>query len=315
MLYDLDLLFAALADPTRRVLLRRLAQGPAVVGQLRVLCPTISLAAVSKHLQVLRRAGLVSAQRQGKYYRFVLLPEALRHTDQWLANYRQSSAAPAVSTARNVALLGLSANPPHAGHLLISEALLEMGYDEVWWSIVPEQEFKPAATLATYAHRHALAELLLDGNLRIKLDDTEASLKIANEHDRTYEWLTEMARRHPLQNLTFVMGTDSWAHPTKGFHTWGGFQQCLQHAGVLVIPRPDQVVSLRDAPAAKALDNLFYKKPGIVPRGRWAAYPHPVMAISSTEIRAQFANGETPNGLTPEQLGYIQRNGIYGNKA
>jgi nicotinate (nicotinamide) nucleotide adenylyltransferase len=310
MLYSLDSLFAALADPTRRVLLRRLAQGPAVVGQLRSLCPTISLAAVSKHLQVLRRAGLVAAQRQGKFYRFVLLPEALHHTDQWLANYRQTSGESSPLTG-NIALLGLSANPPHAGHLLISQALLNHGYNTVWWSIAPEQEFKPKATLAPYAHRVKLAELLLGGEPSIQLDATEAALTIRDEHYRTAEWLAEMARRHPQANFTFVMGADSWAHPTKGFHTWGGFKECLDYAGVMVIPRPDHHTGLKTTPAAQALQKQFHKKPGIVPRGRWAVYPAARLELSSTIIRAQLARGETPQGVTPEQLDYIQRNGLY----
>jgi nicotinate (nicotinamide) nucleotide adenylyltransferase len=313
MLYSLDLLFAALADPTRRVLLRRLAQGPAVVGQLRSLCPTISLAAVSKHLQVLRRAGLVTARRQGKFYRFALLPDALRHADQWLANYRHESSDSSTITG-NIALLGLSANPPHAGHLLISQALLEYGYDQVWWSIAPEQEFKPKATLAPYAHRVKLVELLLANDPAIKLDATEAQMTIRSEHHRTAEWLAEMARRHPHADFTFVMGADSWAHPTKGFHTWGGFKQCLDDAGVLVMPRPDHHTGLKTAPAAEALQKRFHKKPGIVPRGRWAIYPQALMEISSTDLRGQLAKGEAPTGLTPEQLDYIQRNGLYGNK-
>jgi nicotinate (nicotinamide) nucleotide adenylyltransferase len=310
MLYSLDLLFNALADPTRRVLLRRLSQGPAVVGQLRSLCPTISLAAVSKHLQVLRRAGLVAAQRQGKFYRFVLLPEALRHADQWLAHYRQESAE-ASATIGNIALLGLSANPPHVGHLLISQTLLDYGYKTVWWSIAPEQEFKPKATLAPYAHRVKLAELLLAGEPSIQLDATEAQMTIRDEHHRTAEWLAEMARRHPQANFTFVMGADSWAHPTKGFHTWGGFGECLDYAGVLVIPRPDHMSGLKTAAAAQALQKRFHKKPGIVPRGRWALYPDTLLEISSTSVRTQLAKGETPQGVTPEQLDYIRRNGLY----
>lgn len=317
MLYDLDRLFAALADPTRRAVLRHLAQKPMVVGQLAGLFPTMSLAAVSKHLHVLQRAGLVEAQRQGKFYRFYLLPDALRHTDQWLAHYRADIAETAAkpAPAQNIALLGLSANPPHAGHLAISTALLELGYGEVWWSIAPEQEFKPAATLAPYAHRAALARLLIKDVPNLRLDDTEAHMAIQHEHDRTYEWLQQLARLHPQHNFTFVMGADSWAHPTKGFHTWGGFEKCLQHAGVLVMPRPDLATDLTDAPAAKALQNLFFRKSSVVPRGRWAVYPSTLMEISSTHIRQQLAVGQTPAGLTAEQLDYMTRNGLYGTHA
>lgn len=321
MLYNLDRLFAALADPTRRAILRRLAPGnrggPAVVGEIAALFPKISLAAVSKHLHVLQRAGLVAAQRQGKFYRFYLLPDALRHTDQWLAHYRAGIAETAAkpAPAQNIALLGLSANPPHAGHLAISMALLELGYAEVWWSIAPEQEFKPAATLAPYAHRAALARLLIRDVPNLRLDDTEAAMAIKHEHDRTYEWLQHLAYVHPQHNFTFVMGADSWAHPAKGFHTWGGFEKCLQHAGLLVMPRPGQATGPTNAPAAKALNGLHYKKPGVVPRGRWAVYPAALMEISSTDIRQQLAAGQGPAGLTVEQLDYIRVHRLYGAHA
>lgn len=79
--------FAALADPTRRGILARLAGGPATVGELAEPFP-ISLQAVSKHLKVLEDAGLVrrgrSAQRRPASLEFA----PLRELDDWVESYR-----------------------------------------------------------------------------------------------------------------------------------------------------------------------------------------------------------------------------------
>lgn len=84
----LDRTFGALADPYRRELLRRLATGPRTVGELAAPLP-ISLVAVSKHLTVLERAGLVSRTRQGRHRLCRLRPTPLREASQWLAAYRE----------------------------------------------------------------------------------------------------------------------------------------------------------------------------------------------------------------------------------
>ncbi|HLV59520.1 MAG TPA: metalloregulator ArsR/SmtB family transcription factor [Natronosporangium sp.] len=84
----LDRTFGALADPYRRELLRRLTSGPRTVGELAAALP-ISLVAVSKHLTVLERAGLVSRTRQGRHRLCRLRPAPLREASQWLAAYRE----------------------------------------------------------------------------------------------------------------------------------------------------------------------------------------------------------------------------------
>lgn len=82
----LDSVFSALADPTRRALLARLARGAQTVGELAEPFD-MSLAAVSKHLQVLGRAGLVHHQREGRQVRCELSPEPLRAVADWVRDY------------------------------------------------------------------------------------------------------------------------------------------------------------------------------------------------------------------------------------
>ena len=80
---DLDAVFAALADPTRRRLLTMLLDGPRLVGELAAPLP-MSLAAVSKHLQILMRAGLVTQARAGRERICRLEPDGLRAAGIWM---------------------------------------------------------------------------------------------------------------------------------------------------------------------------------------------------------------------------------------
>ena len=84
---QLSTTFAALADPTRRAMLARLAQGEATVGELAEPFP-ITLQAVSKHLKVLERAGLVARDRRAQLRPSRLQGEALKEAADWLAAYR-----------------------------------------------------------------------------------------------------------------------------------------------------------------------------------------------------------------------------------
>jgi DNA-binding transcriptional ArsR family regulator len=84
----LSLALTALADPTRRAILTRLAKGEATVNQLAAPFD-ISLPAVSRHLKVLQSAGLISRGRDGQRRPCRLEPQALRVVDGWLERYRR----------------------------------------------------------------------------------------------------------------------------------------------------------------------------------------------------------------------------------
>ncbi|WHU00841.1 metalloregulator ArsR/SmtB family transcription factor [Sphingomonas sp. NIBR02145] len=80
--------FAALADPTRRAILARLALGEANVGEIAQPF-AISGPAVTKHLKVLEQAGLISRSRVAQQRPARLEPEALRAASEWLGEYRR----------------------------------------------------------------------------------------------------------------------------------------------------------------------------------------------------------------------------------
>lgn len=85
---SLDLSFAALADPTRRAILQRLAQGEATVSQLAQPFQ-LSQPAISKHLKVLERAGLIETGRQGQQRPRRLKPDGLGEAQRFVEQMAQ----------------------------------------------------------------------------------------------------------------------------------------------------------------------------------------------------------------------------------
>jgi DNA-binding transcriptional ArsR family regulator len=85
---QLDLTFHALADRTRRQILRRLTRGPATVSEVAMRFE-ISLPAVSQHLTVLEQAGLIARTTQGRFRHCTLQPGSLRRLDDWMGPLRE----------------------------------------------------------------------------------------------------------------------------------------------------------------------------------------------------------------------------------
>ncbi|MCP3918033.1 MAG: winged helix-turn-helix transcriptional regulator [bacterium] len=83
---QLDLVFSALADPTRRGMLERLAEGETNVGTLAA-PHDMSQPAVSKHLRVLERAGLIQRTRHGREHRIRVDPRPIEAASTWIEHY------------------------------------------------------------------------------------------------------------------------------------------------------------------------------------------------------------------------------------
>ena len=88
MVMNLDATFSALADPTRRAILARLALGETSVTDLAKPFD-MSMPAVSKHLKVLESAGLITRSREAQWRPCRIEPRALKEVDDWLERYRR----------------------------------------------------------------------------------------------------------------------------------------------------------------------------------------------------------------------------------
>lgn len=101
---DLDGVFVALADPTRRAVVRRLGAGPASVGELARPFP-IALPSFLKHVRTLESSGLIRTAKSGRVRTCTLDRDRLALVDDWLAEQR------AIWEARTDRLEGLVTNP------------------------------------------------------------------------------------------------------------------------------------------------------------------------------------------------------------
>ncbi|WP_274630313.1 ArsR/SmtB family transcription factor [Arvimicrobium flavum] len=92
MLHDtaqLDLMFQALSDPTRRDMVERLSQGPTSVSELAKPFD-MSLPAIVQHLQLLEASGLVRSEKVGRVRTCRIEPEAFRRAEKWISDRRRS---------------------------------------------------------------------------------------------------------------------------------------------------------------------------------------------------------------------------------
>ncbi|HLW53939.1 MAG TPA: metalloregulator ArsR/SmtB family transcription factor [Candidatus Angelobacter sp.] len=85
---ELDRIFAALADPTRRSIMSALKRRPSTINEIARPFP-VSLNAISKHVMVLERAGLVRREIRGREHHCWIEPRPLREANGWLEQYRQ----------------------------------------------------------------------------------------------------------------------------------------------------------------------------------------------------------------------------------
>ena len=85
---QLSLTFAALADPTRRAMLTRLGQGPATVSELSQPF-NISGPAITKHLKVLERAGLITRKKEAQWRRCRIEAQRLKEANEFIEKYRK----------------------------------------------------------------------------------------------------------------------------------------------------------------------------------------------------------------------------------
>ena len=144
----MDLGFAALADPVRRAIIARLSRGPATVNEIAEPFE-ISLQAVSKHIQVLEHAGLVTRTREAQRRPVHLNPDALEALTAWIDGYRLSHEQ---RFRRLDAVLGAPSAPHHRSGVTMSNSLhLDIPAGVPWIDFTREFDAPVAAVFE--AHR------------------------------------------------------------------------------------------------------------------------------------------------------------------
>lgn len=203
-----------------------------------------------------------------------------RPSSSWL-----SPPAPIVPGQR-IGLLGGSFNPPHSGHLHVSEvALARLKLDFVWWLVSPQNPLKPVAGMAPLPDRLADARCMAL-HPRILVLDVERTL-----HTRyTIDTLKQLQRRFPQLHFVWLMGSDNLG----AFHHWRRWPEIVERVPIAVITRGGSAIS-----ALHARPLLRYPRARRAGSGFARARP-PAIAIldgrrnaqSSTALRNAARSGE-----------------------
>ena len=194
---------------------------------------------------------------------------------------------PYVEKGMRVGLFGGSFNPPHAGHILVTEiALRRLELDQLWWIVTPGNPLKNTKKLPSLAERIQLSEALVK-DPRVKITAFEAQHKVRF----TADTLKLIKERNQGVDFAWVMGADN----LKTFHRWQNWQDIASTFPIGVIDRPGSTLSYLSSIMAKTFDYarideqsastlLDYKAPA------WTFIHGPRSTLSSTAIRRRQAS-------------------------
>lgn len=188
---------------------------------------------------------------------------------------------PYASQGLRVGLLGGSFDPPHAGHLHISNwALKEFGLDQVWWLVSPGNPLKERGPAPLDERMDACRKLVQ--HPRIKVTDIER--KLGTRY--TAETLEKMLELYSGVRFVWLMGADNLAT----FHKWDRWNAIMETVPIGVLARPHEQISAGCSPAARryAQYRLSARRSTALPFRAapcWVLLNGPMVDISSTDIR------------------------------
>jgi nicotinate-nucleotide adenylyltransferase len=193
---------------------------------------------------------------------------------------------PLALPGQRIGLFGGSFNPPHEAHRVMSlVALKRLRLDRIWWLVTPGNPLKTRDGLAALEDRMAAAQTMA-ADPRIVVTDVEKGLPSAF----TAATIAHLQLRHPSTRFVWVMGADCLA----GFHRWRQWRDIFRTVPVAVVDRPGWRLKALASPAARAF--APDRRPEAAASRLAAAHPPawtlltgPLLAISSTEIRAARA--------------------------
>ena len=178
---------------------------------------------------------------------------------------------------KKVGILGGSFNPPHAGHLAISNKALELGLDYILWLVAPRNPLKPPYE-STIEQRLELASQLVSNNPQIMVSSLEEEIKTTN----TYDTLIYLTSHFPKADFIWIMGVDC----LKEFHLWENYDKFSKIVDIMIFNRKGYEDLLIDSIAGKVLQAKPCKKyeSGVIFIGE------KLSDLSSTEIRGKYVS-------------------------
>ena len=185
-----------------------------------------------------------------------------------------------------IGLLGGSFNPPHDGHVHVSEAALKkLRLDYVWWLVSPQNPLKSQRGMASFDKRLAAAKRLADRHSRIVVTGIEEELGTRF----TIDTLRALKRRFADTRFVWLMGSDNLVQIPR----WRRWQQIFAEVPVAVVSRPGSALPARHSRAASR-----FKSAALPADSRFADTNPPALTVievkrnpaSGTQLRARSAS-------------------------
>lgn len=191
-------------------------------------------------------------------------------------------------------VMGGTFDPIHMGHLACAEMARDAcALDEVLFVTAGNPNFKQDRQLAPAWERHAMVELAVQGNAAFVASDAEIG---GAGITYTADTLARLACERPDAELFFIMGADS----LMTLSCWKSASRIAELAHIICVSRPGFVA---EGALLSSLDVAGFSITMV---------EAPLLDISSSEVRARVARGETVRYLVPDQVhGYLQATGLY----
>ncbi|MYG43255.1 MAG: nicotinate (nicotinamide) nucleotide adenylyltransferase [Rhodobacteraceae bacterium] len=184
---------------------------------------------------------------------------------------------------RLVGLLGGSFNPPHQGHIHISNLALKLfGLDEVWWLVSPGNPLKIEKP-ASFQRRYERAQSIIH-NPRIRVSDFEYAYRIHH----TFETISKLNHRYPDHLFIWLMGSDNLVQ----FDQWKNWGWIFRNIPIAVLSRTKSDLPSLASKAARAFSqnyipsnlarSIVYHEPPV-----WTLVKTPNIHVSSSQYRAK----------------------------
>ncbi len=191
-----------------------------------------------------------------------------------------------------IGLLGGSFNPAHAGHRLVSTmAIQQLGLDQIWWLVSPQNPLKSEAEMAPLGERLKSANKIAD-HPRIVVTDIESQL------DTQYTIDTVHALQQRFRDVRFIwlMGADNMIQLPK----WSKWRELVDTIPIAIYPRPGFTLKARLSPAASTYRTAWLDRSDatLLPSLKAPALcflEGPENPISATSIRQNAKAGSTKN--------------------
>ena len=175
-----------------------------------------------------------------------------------------------------IGLLGGSFNPPHLGHVHISNlAIKNLGLDQIWWMPTKQNPFKDPSVYEDYSARISQSLTLTQLNHRIYIKEFDDIY--------TVDLLSKLNRKYPNVTFFWIMGSDNLVN----FHKWKNFKLLLNKVSLAIFSRE---TSLRHLKKTKSW--------GFIAKSNYKIFFSKNLDISSTEIRNNLiSSAKTKNNI------------------